>query len=107
MSKFTNELNKLVLENPTARVKFNVSEDTSFYEHSCLLIDEENAVVNLEELCLVDDKYYDLEELTDKVNDEIWDDHNDLNDREYEEYLENHIEANYEFEKIIVVRLGD
>lgn len=105
--KFIDKLNKLVKENPEAEIKFNVSEDTSFYEYSCLLLSEEGAWVSLEELCLDNGMYYDLEELMDKVNDEIWDNHRDMTDCEYELYLEDYVDVNYKFEKIIVVRLGE
>ena len=100
------KINKLLLENPDAQIKFLTNEDVSFYEHYSLYIDESNTSVTLEKLAEYDGKLLDEDDVYDEVFNRLdFDVINDgVLDTELEEKAKEEVET-YKFEKTIVVRL--
>jgi len=107
MSNIITKLAELQKLHPEATVKFNVSEDTSFWEHSCLYVDECDSSVTYVELTQYKEYLVDMEELKENIWDELSsnDEYNDLTEGEFEELVECQCDK-YKFDKCIVVRIG-
>lgn len=98
---FIDKLNKVVKENPDAQIKFQVSEEIDFWEHSSLLLDSSIASILVENLTDYNGKLVDQEELEDTL---IYDSDKDLIGEELALNVKVRL-SKYRFEKYIIVNL--
>lgn len=99
-----NKLKELILKNPELPIMVMVSEyDCDFDEFSTVALNIANC--SIEELCLYDNKYVDVEDLEDLLRDRLADlvEFKDLNDEEFDEAVNQYMENNYEMKKYIVI----
>ena len=102
--EYTDELIKLQLENPNARVMCFVSDECTNGDYSYQ--SSEMGKPRLEKMTLINEHWYTNDD-EDEIMEHLWEefdceDHDDLSDQEKEDTVEDRFE-NYKYEEIVVI----